>query len=108
MLELFGWDVGMSTFAALLLVAGALVIGLMSFVIGEVNVGYEWATTGVAALVGAYLGSEALGTLSTWGPVFEGLYIVPALIAAIVVGGVVDAIVRYTTEGSYTAAPRPI
>jgi len=108
MLELFGWDVGMSTFAALLLVAGALVIGLVAHFIGEVNVGYEWATTGVAALVGGYLGSEAFGTLSTLGPAFEGLYVVPALIAAIVVGGVVDAIVRYATEGRYTAAPRPI
>lgn len=108
MLELFGWDVGMSTLAAVLLVAGALVIGVAAHLIGAVRVGYEWATTGAAALVGGYLGSEAFGTLSAWGPAVEGLYVVPALIGAIILGGVADAIVRLVTHGSYTYAARPI
>ena len=108
MLDLFGWDVGMSTLAAVLLVVGALVIGVIPQFIGDVTVGWEWAATAVAALVGGYLGSEALGTLSTWGPVFEGLYIVPALIGAVVLGAVMDAALRYTTEGSYTHSARPI
>lgn len=107
MLDLFGWDVGMSTLAAVLLVGGALVIGMSSYFIGDVAVGYEGLITGVAALVGGYIGSEALGRLSTWGPSFEGLYVLPAVIAALVVGVVVDALLRYATEGSYTHAAHP-
>ncbi len=49
MLELIGWDVGMSTFAAVLLVVGALIIGVLAYLIGEMTFGYEWATTGLAA-----------------------------------------------------------
>ena len=108
MLELFGWDVGMSTIAALLLVLGALLIGVVSQYIGDVTVGYEWAGTGVAALIGGYLGSEAFGGASTWGPVFESLYVLPAIIGALVLGFVIDAIVRYSTEGSYVHHARPI
>lgn len=108
MLDLFGWDVGMSAIAALLLIVGALIIGAAAHAIGEVTLGYEWAITGAAALVGGYLGSEAFGTLSTFGVDFEGLYIVPALIGGLVVAVVVDAITRYATRGSYTHEPRPI
>jgi uncharacterized membrane protein YeaQ/YmgE (transglycosylase-associated protein family) len=108
MLELIGWDVGMSTLAAVLLVVGALVIGVVAHFIGEVTVPYEWAITGIFALVGGYLGSEAFGGLSTWGPAIEGLYIVPAIIGAIVLGSIVDALVRFWTQGTYTHEPRPI
>ena len=108
MLDLFGWDVGMSTLAAVLLVGGAVVIGIASYFIGEVRVGYEGITTGLAALVGGYLGSEAFGTWSTWGWEIEGLFVLPAVIGAIIVGGVVDFLVRRTTEGTYSSELRPI
>ena len=108
MLDLFGWDVGMSTVAALLLILGALLIGVASQYIGDVTVGFEWVATGVAALIGGYLGSEALGTASTWGPVFDGLYMLPALVGAVVVGFVIDAVLRYSTEGSYVHHAQPI
>ena len=65
MLDLFGWDVGFSGFAALLLIVGALAIGVIAHLIGTVRLGYEWAITGAAALVGGYIGSESFGTLST-------------------------------------------
>lgn len=108
MLDLFGWDVGMSAFAALLLVIGALIIGIIPQFIGEVTVGWEWLATAAAALVGGWLGSEALGTLSTWGPAFEGLYVVPAVIGAVVFGIAMDALLRYLTRGSYVHSARPI
>lgn len=107
-LVLFGWDTGMSFTAALLLIVGAVVIGVGAQLVGEVRIGWEFAVTGVAALVGGYLGSEAFGTLSAWGPAYDGLFIVPALIGALVLGIVVDAVTRYMTEGSYVHAPRPI
>lgn len=107
MLDLFGWDVGMGAAAALLLVFGAIVIGAISHFVGRVAVGYEWAVTGLAALVGGYVGSEALGQVSTWGPAYDGLYIVPALIGAVVLGAFVDALVRYATHGTYAPEPSP-
>lgn len=108
MLELFGWDVGMGGFAAALLVVGALLIGILTQFIGDVTVGWEWAATAVAALIGGYLGSEALGTLSAWGIVYDSLYILPALISGVLFGGVMDAILRYSTEGSYVHHARPV
>lgn len=108
MLDLFGWDVGMSGLAVLILVVGALLIGGVSQFIGEPRIGYEWLFSAAAVLVGGWLGSEAFGTASTWGPVFEGLYIVPALIGGVILGVVVDVIVRYVSGGSYTHEPRPI
>jgi uncharacterized membrane protein YeaQ/YmgE (transglycosylase-associated protein family) len=108
MFEPFGWNVGMSVFAALLLVLGALLIGVIAQYIGDVRVGWEWAATAFAALVGGYLASEAFGGLSTWGPAIDGFYLVPALIGAVVVGGVVDVLTRMTTDGSYVHAARPI
>jgi hypothetical protein len=108
MLELFGWDVGMSTLAAIMLVVGAVVIGGIAQFVGDVTVGWESAVTGVAALIGGYLGSEALAGASTWGPVFEGLYIAPAIIGAIVLGAAVDAVLRFGTEGSYLHHAQPI
>jgi uncharacterized membrane protein YeaQ/YmgE (transglycosylase-associated protein family) len=107
-LDLFGWDVGMSAYAAILLVAGAILIGVAAHFIGEVMTGWEGPTAAVAALIGGYVGSEALGTLSTWGYAFEGLYVVPAIIGGILLGVVVDAVVRYSTHGSYVHHARPI
>jgi hypothetical protein len=106
--ELFGWNVGMSALAALLLVAGALLIGVVAHYIGEAAVSWEWAATGAAALVGGYLGSESFGSVSTSGPVFEGLYVLSAVIGGLVLGGVVDALVRYSMQGSYARHARPI
>ncbi len=108
MLDLFGWDVGMSAYAALLLVAGAILIGVFAHFIGDVRTGWEGPVVAVAALIGGYIGSEALGTFSTWGYAFEGLYVLPALIGGVVLGFVVDAILRYSTEGSYVHHARPI
>jgi hypothetical protein len=108
MLELFGWEVGMSTLALIVLIVGALVLGGLSQFIGETKIGFEWLIVAPAVLVGGWLGSEAFGAASTWGPVFEGLYIVPALIGGVVLGAVADVIVRYLTGGSYVHEPRPI
>jgi uncharacterized membrane protein YeaQ/YmgE (transglycosylase-associated protein family) len=107
MLELIGWNVGMTATAAILLVLGAAILGAVAQLIGRVEVGYEWIFTAVAALVGGWFGSEAFGTLSAWGPVFEDLYILPALMGGVVLGGVVDIVVRRSTGGHYLE-PRPI
>jgi hypothetical protein len=40
-LELFGWNVGMSLLATFVLLAGGLTIGVISQFIGRTEVGYE-------------------------------------------------------------------
>jgi uncharacterized membrane protein YeaQ/YmgE (transglycosylase-associated protein family) len=108
MAEPFGWDIGMTTLAAVLLVTGAVIFGVVTQFIGDVRSGYQWIGTSLAALVGGWLGSEAFGSLSTWGPEFEGLYVVPAIIGGLAFGLVVDALLRYTTHGSYVHHAQPI
>jgi uncharacterized membrane protein YeaQ/YmgE (transglycosylase-associated protein family) len=108
MLELFDWNVGMSGIAVILLIAGALVLGALPLFVGEPKTGYEWLVSAAAVLVGGWLGSEAFGSLSTFGPAFDGLYLVTALIGGIVLGVIVDAAIRYATGGSYTHEPRPV
>jgi uncharacterized membrane protein YeaQ/YmgE (transglycosylase-associated protein family) len=108
MLELFDWNVGMSGIAVILLIAGALVLGALPLFVGEPKTGYEWLVSAAAVLVGGWLGSEAFGSLSTFGPAFDGLYLVTALIGGIVLGVIADAAMRYATGGSYTHAPRPV
>jgi hypothetical protein len=104
----FGWDVGFSIPATFLLVVGAIVIGVFAQVIGEVRLRVHWIVVGFAALIGGWLGSESLGSLSTWGPVFEGLYVLPAIIGGLVIGVVVDFLLRWQTQSSYVHHPRPI
>jgi hypothetical protein len=108
MLELYGWDVGMSALAVFVLALGAAAIGIVSLVIGEVKAWWEPVLVAIAAFIGGYIGSEALGTVSTRGTEFEGLYVWPALIGAVVLGGAMDVITRYLSGGSYVSHPQPI
>lgn len=108
MFDLFGWDIGMTAFAAILLIFGAVVLGVIAQLVGEVTTGWEGPVVAGAALFGGWLGSEAFGALSTWGLEFEGLFVLPALIGGIVLGFAVDAVVRFSTRGSYVHHPRPI
>jgi hypothetical protein len=107
MLDLFGWNPGMTLLAAVVLVLGALAIGAIAQYIGRVNFGYEWVFTAAGVVIGGWLGSEAFGTLSTWGPALDGLFLLPALIGGLAVGGVVDAMTRFSSGGTYLE-PRPI
>ena len=105
----FGWDIGMGAAGLLLLVGGALVLGLIVQLIGETRTGYEWLVAGVFAVVGGWLGSESFGTASTVGPAWStSCTLLPALIGGVVLGGIVDIVVRTMTGGSYVHHPRPI
>jgi uncharacterized membrane protein YeaQ/YmgE (transglycosylase-associated protein family) len=108
MINIIGWEFGMDTAGLLLLLVGAIVIGVVAQIVGETRTGWEGVVAAVGAGIGGWLGSESLGTLSTWGPQVGDLYVLPALIGAVVLGFVFDAVVRTMTHGSYTHHPRPI
>ena len=81
----------------ILLVAGAVVLGLIAQFLGQARSNYDWLITAVGAGIGGYVASEWLGAASTWGPELDGLFAVPALIGAVIVGAVVEFVVRTTS-----------
>jgi uncharacterized membrane protein YeaQ/YmgE (transglycosylase-associated protein family) len=88
-----------------LLVAGALVVGVIAQVIGEPRTGYEWLVTGLATGIGALAASEFIVAWRTFEPVWAGLALVPALIGGVTFGVVVDVATRYLTGGTYVGRP---
>jgi uncharacterized membrane protein YeaQ/YmgE (transglycosylase-associated protein family) len=93
----------MGVWGAVLLIVGALVIGVAAQFIGDVRKNYHWIIVAVAALIGGLFASEFIVDWRTFEPVWDGLALIPALIGGLVVGVVVDVIARYATGGSYTA-----
>jgi|SRR5690348_2728059 len=87
----------MGIWAVLLLVAVAIVIGIAAQVISQAGLELEWIVVAIGAGLGGFVASEWLGAASTWGPEVDGLFILPALIGAIVVGVIVDLVFRTTS-----------
>jgi uncharacterized membrane protein YeaQ/YmgE (transglycosylase-associated protein family) len=88
----------------LVVLAGALLFGVIAQFIGETRTGYEWLVDGIAAALGAVIASEFIISARTWEPVWDGLAIVPALIGALVLGIAVEVVTRFLTGGRYTTA----
>lgn len=95
----FSFDVGL--WGWLILIVGAVVLGIIAQLIGDARFGYEWIVTGVGAFVGAFGASELIIGWRTYEPVFDNLALIPALIGGIVVGIVVAVATRFLTGGSY-------
>jgi uncharacterized membrane protein YeaQ/YmgE (transglycosylase-associated protein family) len=91
-LGLLGW---------IAVIVGALIFGVVAQLIGETRTGYEWFVDAIGAGVGAIVASEFIVAWQSWGPMFDGLAIVPALIGGLVVGLVVELVTRYLTGGTY-------
>jgi uncharacterized membrane protein YeaQ/YmgE (transglycosylase-associated protein family) len=94
--------------AWLVLIAGALLFGVVAQFVGETRTGYEWLVDGIAAALGAVIASEFIISLRTFEPVWDGLAIVPAVIAGLALGLVVELATRYLTGGRYTTRPMAI
>ena len=86
---------------ALLLVLGALGIGIALQFIGQPAYGPGWIIAGVAALAGGFVASEWIVGLRAFAPVWDGLALVPATIGIVVAGVAVDAVARFWTHGTY-------
>ena len=91
----------------LILLAGALLFGVVAQFVGETRTGYEWLVDGIAFALGAVIASEFIISLRTFEPVWDGLAIVPALIGGLALGLVVEVVTRYLTGGRYTTT-RPM
>jgi len=91
--------------AWLVLIAGALLFGVIAQFVGETRTGFEWLVDGVAAAIGALIGSEWIIATRTYEPVWDGLALVPAIIGGLALGIVVELVTRYLTGGRYTTRP---
>lgn len=98
---MFEFTVDMTALAGLVLVAGAIVIGLIAQVIGDVRASYHWGIVAVFALIGGLAASEFIVDWQAFKPVWEGLALVPALIGGVVLGVIADVVVRLGMGGSY-------
>ena len=91
----------MGAVAITVLGVGAVALGLALQAVGDTRFGWEWAITAVAAFIGGVACSEWIVGFQTFEPVWDGMAVVPAVGGLLVVGVVVDAIIRFTTHGSY-------
>lgn len=82
----------MEFWGIVMIVAAAVVIGAAVELFDRGVIAYGAAASAVGAVVGAYLASEQLGSLSDWGTEWWGVRIYPALIGAIVVAVAAEAI----------------
>ena len=99
----FAFAIGFGGWA--LLIAGALVFGLVAQFVGETETGYEWLVDAIAVAIGAIVASEFIVGWRAIEPVFDGLAIVPALVGGLVVGLIVEVSTRFMTGGRYIHHP---
>ncbi len=97
----------MGLFGFLTIVALALVVSLGLRALVRQVASHEWIVLAIALAGGAYMGSEmitatTLVKIQDWGPQFDGLIIIPALLGALVLGLVAEIGLR--TEPSLAPA----
>jgi uncharacterized membrane protein YeaQ/YmgE (transglycosylase-associated protein family) len=85
-----------------ILIVGSLIFGVIAQFVGETRDGYEWLTDSIAAGIGALVASEFIVAWQAFGPVVDGLALVPALVGGLAVGLVAEIATRYVTGGHYT------
>lgn len=90
--------------AIILLICGAILAAAIDLGEGKSHVPFGWLITGFGAAVGAYVASEFLGPAGAWGPAFDGMFVVPALIGAAIVAGIIAVITRVAMRPIGTAA----
>jgi uncharacterized membrane protein YeaQ/YmgE (transglycosylase-associated protein family) len=85
----------MEFWGVVILLAGAIVLGLARYYLIQPQSAYAGGLTAIAALVGGFVASEYLGRLSEWGTAWYGLNIFPAMIGAVALAVIVDVAVRF-------------
>ncbi len=89
----------MDTWGYVILIAGAVVIGLVAQFGIRRLFGYEWVLTAIGAGVGGFIASEYdLASLGKWGTEVSGLAIFPAILGALVVAAVIEIVLFVTVR----------
>jgi len=103
------FTITMTTLGWLLLIGGAIVIGIVYQLIGqlvaEVHMPFEWVVTAIFAFLGGLVAGQFVTAWLTIEPVWEGLALAPALIGGLVTGGVAAIVVRLLTGGTLIGHP---
>jgi hypothetical protein len=86
------------TTGVVVLVVGAMLIGVVAQFVGRPRWTYQAAVTGLAAFVGGYLSSEYLSSAGAWGPTLGGLALLPALVGALALAATAELAIRATGE----------
>jgi uncharacterized membrane protein YeaQ/YmgE (transglycosylase-associated protein family) len=89
--------------AFILLIVAALVLGFVAQMIATPRFSYDWAIAAIGGAIGAFVAGQYLGVLTTWGPLYDGMYLLPAALGAIIVAAAVEAVVRLTGPTTTTA-----
>ncbi|HUZ00224.1 MAG TPA: hypothetical protein VMU89_07725 [Thermomicrobiaceae bacterium] len=93
----------MGAWGYVILVAGAIVLGMLGQALRG-RVGYEGILTAIGAGLGGFVASEYhLFGLGQWGYTYDGLAVFPALIGAIIVAVVVEAVIYFAERPTATA-----
>ena len=93
----------MGSLAGMLVIAAGIVLGVLVQRIGVTHSGYDGFITGIAVVGGAIVAGQWLGGATTWGPQFDGLYLLPALIGGLVLGAIADLAVRFAFQATAAA-----
>jgi hypothetical protein len=105
MLEL---AINMGLGAWVLVIAAALVFGIVAQFVGDAATGYEWFVDALAFGVGAVAASEFIIGWRAFEPVWDNLALIPAIVGGLVVGLVVEVATRLVTGGTYRRSDRPL
>ncbi len=81
------------------LIALGVAAAVVSRLLGRTHYEHETLFAGAGAVIGAYFGSGLAAALSDTGPNLDGLVVLPALVGAVIFGGIVDFMGR-TSPGS--------
>ena len=84
------WGTG----AIVILLVAALAIGFIIQTFGTHRRDLRRLGTGLVAAIGGYIASEFLGPMSAWGWQWDGMAVLPALIAVVLVGVLAEAAMR--------------
>jgi len=93
---------GLLAFSSLVVVG--LVAGFAVQFLAKSAIRFEWLIVAVAIMFGGYFASESfpgstvLADIKDWGPVFDGMAIIPAAIGALILGVVADLGMRTSPE----------
>lgn len=86
--------------AVITIVAVALIAGFAVQYVTKSSLRYEWLVIALAAAFGAYFASEifpastVFAGVKDWGPSFDGVYIIPASVGALMLALVADIGIR--------------